>query len=154
MSHLLVVYGMTRKMADEPLAVEKYVEIFSEEVNIYPVGIVINPCAYWIGASPDRKVYNPYRQPHIGNLEVKCPRVSSVLEVPYLERHNNTLKLRRNYIYYSQVFKTQLAVTGVEWCDFFVWFNNNYHLETIAFDAVAWQEIKDKADQFFFDYYL
>ncbi len=114
---------------------------------------VINPWAFWIAASPDRKVFNPTHNPPFGILELKCPSVSSVLEVPYHERRGNQLNLKTNYIYYTQVM-TQLAVTGLEWYDFFVWCSNDHHLETIEFDAVTWQEIKDKADLFFFNYFL
>ena len=49
-------------------------------------GIIVNPWASWLAASPDRKVYLPNRQPPFGILEVKCPRVSSVLETSYLQR--------------------------------------------------------------------
>lgn len=29
----------------------------------------------------------------------------------------------------------QMAVTGVEWCDFFNWQDNEFHLEIIYFDV-------------------
>ena len=145
--------GLMAGLADEPLAVEKYVDVTNYSVNIYPVGIVVNPWACWIGASPDRKVYHPARDPPVGILEIKCPRVSSVLEVKYLKRVDDHLELNRNDQYYTQV-QTQLAVTGLQWCEFFVWCQNDYHLETIYFDAAEWQVIQDKADMFFFHYYL
>ena len=145
--------AMSAGLADEPIAVENYVSVCNNEVNIYPVGIVINPWAFWIAASPDRKVYKPSRSPPIGILEIKCPRVSSVLDTNYLKRVGDNLTLNKNDKYYTQV-QTQLAVAGLEWCDFFVWCLNDYHLETIYFDPVEWQNIKDNADLFFFDYYL
>ena len=146
--------AMLAGLADEPVAVAKYVDLNNHSINIYPAGIVINPVAYWIGASPDRKVYIPDRVPSVGILEVKCPRVSSVLGAKCLKHSpGQGLKLNRNDPYFTQI-QTQLAVTGLEWCDFFVWCQNDYHLETINFDADEWQKIKHKADLFFFNYYL
>ena len=118
-------------------------------MNVYPCGIIVNPWASWLTASPDRKVYLPNRQPPIGILEMKCPRVSSVLETSYLQREGDHLVLRISHGYYTQIL-TQLAVTGLEWCDFFVWCLNDDLMETIHFDPLAWQEIKNKADKFFF----
>ena len=143
---------MATELAHEPVAVNRYVQVL-EGANIYPVGIVISPWAYWIAATPDRKVYVPHRQPPIGILEVKCPCVTSVLEVTYLKRVGDRLQLNHNHQYYTQV-QTQLGVTGLEWCDFFVWCESDFHLETIYFDAEDWHAIKDKADHFFFNYYL
>lgn len=34
-----------------------------DTVNIYPVGVVVNPYSYWLAATPDRKVYCPERNP-------------------------------------------------------------------------------------------
>ena len=48
----------------------------------------------------------------------------------------------------------QLAITGLVWCDLLVWCENDYHLETVNFDKDKWHEVKDKVDQFFFDYFL
>ena len=74
---------MSTGLANEPLGVEKYVEVL-DDVNIYFVGIVISPWGYWIDVSPDRKVYNPSRQPPVGILEIKCPCATSVLEASCL----------------------------------------------------------------------
>ena len=105
-------------LADEPVAVAKYVDLNNHSINIYPASIVISPVAYWIGASPDRKVYIPDRVPSVGILEVKCPRVSSVLEAKCLKHSpGQGLKLNKNDPYFTQI-QTQLAVTGLEWCDF------------------------------------
>ncbi len=33
----------------------------------------------------------------------------------------------------------QMGMTGMPWCDFFVKFDNDYHLEHIHFDAEMWE---------------
>ena len=119
-----------------------------------PCGIIISPCAPWMAVSPDRKIYNPNMSPPFGLLEIKCPQVTSVLERDYLVKDDkDELQLKRNHEYYTQI-QMQLAVTGLKWCDFFVWCENDHHLETIAFDMNFWQLVKDKSDKFYFEYFL
>lgn len=104
-----------------------------DTVNLYPSGIVINPFSCWLAASPDRKVYCPDRNPPFGLLEIKCPVAERLTDVKCLQNTNGTFSLKKNDNYYYQV-QTQLAVTGLEWCDFYVWTENETHLETVAFD--------------------
>lgn len=141
--------------AREPLAAQKYSEVKHNEINMWPSGIIVSPWAPWIAASPDRKVYDPSRNPQFGLLEIKCPDNDSPNNMSYLRNDGNGLKLNKKHAYYYQVM-TQLAVTGLEWCDFFVYCHNTklYHLEEIKFDPEYWQGIKDKVDNFYFDYYL
>lgn len=145
--------AMQDGLLNEPRAVECYVSVCGNAVNIYPVGIVINPWAFWLAASPDRKVYFPGRQNPVGILEIKCPSVTSVLECKYLQKIGNNLTLKKNHEYYTQI-QMQLAITGLDWCDLFVWCEHDYHLETIEFNKDDWQLIKDKADRFFFEFFL
>ena len=49
---------------------------------------------------------------------------------------------------------TQLAVTGLDWCDFFVWWETGDYLETIYFNDEKWTEMKNKADNFYFKYFI
>ena len=92
--------------------------------------------------------------PEYGLLEIKCPQVGSVLECKYLTKdEDGSLKLKRNHPYYYQVL-TQLAVAGLEWCDFFVWCNHDHHMETLYFNEDVWQQVKDKVDMFYFNYFL
>ena len=116
----------------------------NDTINILPCGIVISPWCSWLAASPDRKVYNPARTDPFGLLEIKCPSVSSVLEVPYLERDGSqNLHLKQNHNYYFQVLM-QLAVTGLTWCDFFVWCESESALVTISFDKEKWLDVQNK----------
>ncbi|XP_031564919.1 uncharacterized protein LOC116300235 [Actinia tenebrosa] len=139
---------------NEPLAAERYANHIKQgNVNVLPCGIVVNFWCPWLAASPDRIVYDPQKNPYFGLLEIKCTVKSSVLEVDYVQNQQGQICLKRNHAYYYQVLM-QLAVTGMEWCDFFIWSNNDEHLETIQFDADMWQTVKDKADAFYFEYYI
>ena len=151
--------AMQRGIECEPLAAASYVEIKNNNVNLYPCGVVVSPFCPWLAASPDRKVYDPTRNEPFGLLEIKCPNVSSVLEIKdgSLKRNKDSglLALNHNHKYYHQI-QMQLAVTGLPWCDLFVWAenDNDHHLETIRFDPDSWQQTKNKADCFYFDYFL
>lgn len=128
--------AMADGLADEPKAAECYVQTSLENVNIYPCGIVISPWSPWLAVSPDRKVYNPNNNPPFGLLEIKCPRVESVLECSrYLANIDGILRLKPSHEYYTQI-QAQLAVTGLTWCDFFVWCQNDNHKEKILFDPL------------------
>jgi len=63
------------------------------------------------------------------------------------------LKLNRHHTYCFQVL-AQMAVTGLEWCDFFVWYQHDSHCEVIFFNADIWHAVKNKVDNFFFDNFL
>ncbi|XP_045178965.2 uncharacterized protein LOC123538734 [Mercenaria mercenaria] len=146
--------AMRRGIASEEIAARKYAEALLNRINLYPCGVVVNFWAPWIAATPDRKVYNPTRNPPFGLLEIKCPLVSSILEASCLKRNTDgKLKLKRNHDYYYQVL-TQLAVVGLEWCDLFVWCENDYFTETIYFNQDIWKNVKDKVDMFFFTHFI
>ncbi|KAJ8299129.1 hypothetical protein KUTeg_023189 [Tegillarca granosa] len=146
--------ALRRGLACEPVAVSAYSCKLENKVNLYPCGVVVSFSAPWLAASPDRKVYNPERNPPFGLLEIKCPSTSSVLEVNYLKKdETGSLSIKRSHSYYYQVL-SQLAVTGLTWCDLYIWCENDDHLETIHFDNILWQQVKDRLDEFFFSYYL
>ena len=145
---------MKEGIKNEPIAAKQYNTDSPSTCNIYPCGIVIHPTACWLAASPDKEVYLPDRTPPFGLLEIKCPCVTSVLECKYLVRQvDGSLSLKTNHEYHLQI-QMQLAVCGLHWCDFYVWCNNDYHLETINFDPEFWQATKDKVDGYFFNYFI
>lgn len=116
--------------------------------------MVVNIWCPWIAASPDRKVYNPDRNPPFGLLEIKCPTTQAISEIKYLKKTDDgKYQLKTNHNYYYQVM-TQLAVTGLQWCDFYVWMESGDFLQTINFDIDEWQEMKNKIDQFYFTYFI
>ena len=135
----------------EPEAAKKYGEITRS--NVLLCGLVINPTAPHLGTSPDRRVYDPTAMPPFGLLEIKCTLKESFADVGYIVYKEGEYKLKRCHDYYYQVIG-QMALTGSEWCDFFVYSANDYHLERIHFDLQHWKAMKDKLDLFFHDYYL
>ncbi len=148
--------AMKLGIANEPLAAVKYSSQCEDTVNVYPCGIIISPYSPWLAASPDRKVYNPTRPTPFGLLEIKCLGAPTVSAVECLSKDAaGNLFLKRNNNYYYQVM-TQIAVAGVQWCDFFIWCeaDDSCHLETIYFDPTEWQRMKDKLDLFYFAHYL
>lgn len=124
-----------------------------DNVNVYPSGVVVSPYSPWLAASPDRKLYNPSMNPPYGLLEIKCP-VKPLAECSYLSRTaDGNWSLKTNHNYYFQIIM-QMAVTGLKWCQFFVWHADGHHLECIRFDQDEWQEMKSKLDQFYFNHFL
>lgn len=123
-----------------------------EEVNIYPCGVVISPWSPWLAATPDRKVFCPSLDPPHGLLEIKCP-VNSLADCVYLSKDENGYHLKETHKYFHQIM-TQLGVTGLKWCHFFVWTPEESHLKLLRFDADIWQEMKEKMDLFFFNHFL
>ena len=101
--------------------------------NVYPCGLVINPKCPWLGNSPDRTVYdieaaqNGSSDPS-GLFESKVVQegVLSFDAVSYLKRDpvTNEPRLKENHIYYLQV-QCQLGTTGLDWCDFFCYINDD-----------------------------
>ncbi|XP_062581922.1 uncharacterized protein LOC134243706 [Saccostrea cucullata] len=148
----VVSAAMRHGLACEPTAALAYVQAMDEDVNIYPCGLVISPWSPWIAATPDRKVFCQSLTPPHGLLEIKCP-VRCLSECDYLTKDENGYHLKNTHKYYYQVM-TQMAVTGLEWCHFFVWTPEEFHLELVHFDADFWQDMKEKIDIFFFYHYL
>ena len=101
--------------------------------NVYPCGLVINPKCPWLGSSADRTVYdieaaqNGSSDPS-GLFESKVVQegVLSFDAVSYLKRDpvTNEPRLKENHIYYLQV-QCQLGTTGLDWCDFFCYINDD-----------------------------
>ena len=77
-----------------------------------------------------------------GLLEIKHQDTDNLHSLKYPKKTDGEFKLKKNHNSYFQV-QMQLAVTGLELCDFFVWLENDSHLVAIHFDAVFWQSVKD-----------
>ncbi|XP_062617203.1 uncharacterized protein LOC134278910 isoform X1 [Saccostrea cucullata] len=139
-------------LENEPAAAKLYSDITGN--NVYLCGFVINPSSPYLGASPDRKIFDPNSTPQYGLLEIKCPDKDSFQECVYLKVTNDgTYKLKQSHQYYYQVMG-QMGLTGLQWCDFFVKCRLDYHKERINFNADKWEEIKLSLDKFYFDYFL
>ena len=129
----------------------------SHMVNLLPSGLIIHPKSPWLGCSPDWKVYDQQATENdyipFGLLEIKVVKEGekSFDNVVYLEKTGNLqqYKLKRKHIYHYQV-QCQLALTGLDWCDFFCYIDDSTYLcERIKFDAQFFQDAKDKVDMFY-----
>ena len=104
-------------------------------------------------------MYDPSRPNEpFGLLEIKCPAdVSSVLEIKdnslKRDRETGALQLNPNHKYHHQI-QMQLAVTGLPWCDYYVWTENpqDYYLETIRLKRKIGKLLKTRPTSFILTY--
>ena len=149
---VLATEAMKESLVREPLAAQMYATVMKNRVNLYPC--VISPFVPWLAASPDRKVYWPERSPSFGLLEKKCPQADQLANVTCLSNNGRNLKLKLSHDYYYQV-QCQMAVTGLQWCDFVVYLGSGaLHVETITFDSDFWHEVEEKLQSFYFNYFI
>ena len=141
--------AMKYGVENEENAATSYAEI--THLNVYPCGIIINPSCPHLACSPDRRVYDPSEANPWGTLEIKCSLSDSVVELPYLKEVNGALKLKKSHSYYYQV-NGPLLLSETTWVDFFVWCKNDYHLERIRSDSEMLTTMKDKLDNFYFEF--
>ena len=114
-------------------------------------GIFIHPEHGWLGASPDRLVYDPDCNEPNGLAEIKCPisiaTCISTEEVQNSQRifcvydpETRSKRLKQSSDYYKQV-QGQLAIIRRKWCDFVVWTPNWLTVECIKFNPVYWDAV-------------
>lgn len=134
----------------EETAVMAYCELAAaqdKQISVEKTGLHIHPKYPFLAASPDRIVKDGSA---VGVLEVKCPfsKARMTAEEACRDRNfccklvNGEVQLRRDHAYFYQV-QGQMAVTGVEWCDFVIWTNagnsgRSTHVERVFFDTVFW----------------
>ena len=144
--------AMKYGIEQEPIAAKHYTEVTGN--SAWLCGFVINPSCHHLGTSPDRKIYDANAFPNYGLLEIKCPMLDSFEDSKCLTKNvNGTYRLKHTHSYYFQIMG-QLGLTGMEWCDFFVYCKQNYHRERIYFDAEKWMAMKLKLDKFYFEFFL
>ncbi|KAK5638750.1 hypothetical protein RI129_013045 [Pyrocoelia pectoralis] len=114
------------------------------------VGLCLNPQYPHFGASPDGLVSCDCCD--MGVVEIKCPYCAKDIGLDDLNvlKRVGMQKLKLNYThpYYYQV-QMQLAITGVNYCDFVVWSSKNAIYERILFDDEFWQKESAIATKFF-----
>ena len=73
----------------------------------------------------------------------------------YVTLNNDGRKctLHRKHKYFGQV-QGQLALSGRQWCDFFIYSEHGYLMERIEFDAEHWNLCVSKLEGFFLRYVL
>lgn len=111
-------------------------------------GFFIHPVYSFLGASPDGSVYDPSSQEPYGFLEIKCtfkylPEEAATKSDFWCSVVGNTLKLKENHVYYSQV-QGQMAVP---WCDFCTYTKKGLYVEQITFEEDMWgNDLSTKTD--------
>ena len=128
--------------------------------KLFSCGLVVNPKYSWLGASPDRLVYDPTSNPPYGGLEIKCiesGKGMTPLQTYQAKRepqcgkkksfclikNEDILQLDPNHHYYHQV-QDQCGVSGLKWNDFVLmtdlaFGDQGIHVERIYFDE-TWHE--------------
>lgn len=89
---------MKRGLDMEAGALKDYATM--KNVNLSKCGLVINPDAPWLGASPDGLVYDPLERPAFGVVEVKCPNVKNYIDCKYITVRQGQYKLKESHSYY------------------------------------------------------
>ncbi|KAK9977251.1 hypothetical protein ABG768_019072 [Culter alburnus] len=143
--------AMRRGVELEPEVLHRYAATF--DVNVLPCSLIIHPHAPHLGASPDGKVVDPNEEPPYGLVEVKCPDVEDIGEASHIEFVGGQPKLKKKHTYNWQV-QGQLMVTGLSWCDLVTDTRGDFTVERVWRADVLIQEIKAKADEFYFGTYI
>lgn len=118
--------------------------------TVEPSGLMVNPHAPHLGASPDGLVSCTCCVGS-GVLEIKCPysvRDALPITANYFTKINNTYKLKRNHQYYYQI-QGQIMIAEASYCDFCCWTNCGINIERIDYDDDFVSEMVPKLDNFF-----
>lgn len=144
-------YG--RRMEDT--AARKYEKVMTElghkNLKVAKCGLFVSESVPYIGASPDRMVTCDCCGKRV--LEIKCP-LSCSHTAPsdktdgLVYNNQGILGIKHKHQYYAQI-QGQMALVGCDSADFFVYSLHGYHLETISFDPLFWQEISLNLSTFF-----
>ncbi len=84
-------------------------------VNVPSVGFVIHLEALHLGASPDGRVYETTDDPPFGLVEVKSTIKNDASQAAHFKVLDGHANLKHSHRWRVQ---GQLAITGLEWCDF------------------------------------
>ena len=137
----------------EALAISQYEKEMGCKVT-HPTGLIVHKDYPFIAATPDGIVSGDLI------LEVKCPKVAEKRSITSLAKGEDklksfyldeNLKLKRTHQYFSQV-QCQLACTGAQCCDFYVWSPNGEAVRDRSyFDAEFWASRVNKLELFFYE---
>ena len=141
-------------------------------IKVFPCGLIVNPKSSWLGASPDRIVYDPMSDPPYGGLEIKCiesgkgmtplQTYQSKREPQFVKKksfclikNGEILQLDRKHYYYHQV-QGQCGVSGLRWNDFILMTDltlgdRGIHVERIYFDETWHRTSLPKLTDFYFN---
>ncbi|XP_027859750.1 uncharacterized protein LOC114158046 [Xiphophorus couchianus] len=143
--------AMKRGLDLEPEILKQYSDLF--DVSVMQCGFIIHPDAPHLGASPDAKVFNPKEMPPFGLAEVKSCNVDNVAQVNHLVTIKGQACLKKSHKYYYQV-QGQLAVSGLQWCDFITDTHTDFTVERIFRDEELILSMRQRLDHFYHDIYM
>ena len=117
-------------------------------------GVFLSVDYPFLATSPDGVIW--LRNEKFGIVEVKCPykhhdnSIEMACQDPAfcLSIDGNETRLKRTHDYYYQVIG-QLALSGVQFCDFIVWTKVDLHRERILPDEELWSEMNEKLSHFY-----
>ena len=131
---------------------------------VQPTGLHLLPDKSFPGASSDGKILcKNVDTCCYGCLEIKCPysiKDIVTIEFTHLEiaeqfpeffmkkGSDGLLYLPTEHRYYAQV-QGELAILGVEWCDFVVYSNGTVVIDRILADADYWESLEEKLEHFY-----
>ena len=150
--------AMKHGKATEPKAKLAYKKIMKRSHRKFVAdesGLVI-PIDYpYLGASPDLRVKCTCHGE--GLCEIKCPyglhaSPDSTNYSKHLVNRDVETILSEKSEYYFQI-QGQLGVTGLHYCDVFMYTSDGYFLQRIAFDAHFWTELLSRL-RFFWQTYV
>lgn len=133
-----VQYGI----ANEQAAVYRYISAMrtrGRDVEAFQSGLLVDSSCHWLGASPDRFIFDPAETQVHGLLEVKCPyslKGKSPDEMGdshcMKKDSHNVFRLYRNHAYYFQILG-QMALSSLSWIDFVLFSEKFIIVERIRF---------------------
>ncbi|XP_070555668.1 uncharacterized protein [Ptychodera flava] len=142
----------------EPEAKKAYIELMKSKHEGFghrECGLFVDKHKPYLGASPDLVV--SCKCCEVGLMECKCPfrirhSVPSVYNLDYIQLDDSgSIKLKRNHLYFAQI-QGQMAITGTQWCDLFIFtFAGNLTLR-VNFDEKYWSDLVTNLDYFFNTY--
>ena len=158
-SHIpAIVWGREKEAAAESTYTEYHRKNGNGGVIVSKIGFLVSETHPFLGASPDRCVYDPTspNDPY-GFLEIKCPykhrEVSPALACSdkdfcgFFDK-SNIFHLKQSHKYYAQV-QGQMVVGKRNWCDFVVWTTEGMLIERILYDATYMKVLLPKLVEFY-----
>ncbi|KAL1479873.1 hypothetical protein MTO96_051521 [Rhipicephalus appendiculatus] len=145
-------------IANEAVAAVRYEEVLKamgHNVTVSTCGLLLNPAFPWLGASPDRIVYDPLELSY-GVVEIKCPyslrdtKGDDLVGLSFCSELTDTgPKLSREHHYYSQLIG-QMGVSELSWGDFVIFSKNFILIERVRLNKNEWEVMKGKLQNFYF----
>ena len=140
-------------------AYQKLQKAYHRKFSSEDSGLLIHRTLPYVGASPDLLVScccGESKCPPKGICEIKCPesikdQAPTCKNWSHLVEKDGVTSLKKTSLYYTQV-QGQMAVAGVNYCDFFVYTDKGHHLERIMFDYDFWEEKEKLLTEFWRQY--